>query len=160
MRVTEEPIDPEILESLAGAAGEAAELARIGVDAAPLEIVTAINDFVRQEQKEPAEDADHWDDRALPLGSLWGLQFVRQFGWQWANVTLHDHGDVKAMGVFSPDRSLAIYPFYFIFGCLENQAPVTILLAFNMLAEGKIPPLPANGYENVMEGVHHIVPPE
>jgi hypothetical protein len=160
MRVTEEPIDPDLLETLAGAAGEGAELAGTDVDADPADIITAINAFVRHEQKHPTEGIDPWDDRALPLGCLWGLQLVRQFGWEWANVTLHDHGDVKAMGLFSPDRSLAIYPFYFLFGCLENQAPVTILLAFNMLVAGKIPPLPSGGYENAMEGVHHIVPPE
>lgn len=160
MRVTEEPIDPELLDTLAQAAGEGAELARIGVDADPAVIVAAINDFVRHEQDEPVEGIDNWDDRALPLGCLWGLQVVRRFGWEWANVTLHEHGDVKALGVFSPDRSLAIYPFYFLFGCLENKVTVTILLAFNMLVEGKLPPLPPNGYENVMEGVHHIVPPD
>jgi hypothetical protein len=159
MRVTEEPIDPDILESLAGAAGEGAELAEVSLGATPAEIVRAINDFVQRQHGEPTDDVDNWEDRALPLGSLWGMQLVRQFGWEWANVTLHDHGDVKAMGVFSADRSLAVYPFYFIFGCLEHQATVTILLAFNMLVEGKIPPLPAGGYANVMEGVHHIVPP-
>ena len=160
MCVTEEPIDPDILESLAGAAGEGAELAEVSLDATPAEIVAAINDLVYRQQKEPTDDVDNWEDRALPLGCLWGMQLVRQFDWEWANVTLHDHDDVKAMGVFSPDRSLAVYPFYFIFGCLEHQATVTILLAFNMLDGGKIPPLPAGGYENVMEGVHHIVPPE
>jgi hypothetical protein len=159
MRVTEEPIDPETLASLEDAAGEGAELAGIRLDAPPLEIVAAINAFVRREQEQPTEGVDYWEDRALPLGCLWGLQLVSHFGWEWANVTLHDHGDAQAMGVFSQDRSLAIYPFYFLFGCLENGAPVTVLLTFNMLESGKIPPQAAKSYVNVMDGARHIVPP-
>jgi hypothetical protein len=159
MRITEAPIDPDMLQNIEGAAGEGAELAEIFVDDSPAAIVAAVNDLVVEEQKHPVEGIDHFDDRALPLGSLWGMQLVRQLGWQWAEVTLHDHNDAKAVGVFSPDRSLAIYPFYFIYGCLENGVPSTILLAFNMLLEGKIPPQEPKAYVNLMEHVHHIVPP-
>jgi hypothetical protein len=159
MRITEEAIAPDMLENIEGSAGEGAELADIDIEADPKTIVEAINRLVVHEQKHPTEGVDNWDDRSLSLGSLWGMQLVRQFGWQWVNVTFHDHNDAKAVGVVSPDRSLAIYPFYFIFGCLENGATSTILLAFNMLAAGKIPPQPPREYVNVMEHVHHIVPP-
>jgi hypothetical protein len=71
----------------------------------------------------------------------------------------HDRGDAEAVGVFSRDRSLAIYPFHFVFSCLEERAPVTILLAFQILSEGtRVPKLPAGGYENVMDNVHHSPP--
>jgi hypothetical protein len=62
--------------------------------------------------------------------------------------------------VFSSDRSLGIYPWYFILGCIENGAPATILLAWNMLKEGAIPEIESNSYTNLMDGVHHIIPPD
>ena len=79
--------------------------------------------------------------------------------WQWASVTFHDFEGSQAAGVFSPDRALAIYPFHFVYGCMENGAPVTILLSYNMLVDGtRIPALPKRGYENVMDNVRHVVP--
>ncbi len=157
MKVTEEPIKPGMLENIQGAAGEGAEMIGLSIDATPLEIVTALNSYVSKPPKK--RRLDNWYDRALPLGSLWGSQFVRQFGWEWTGVTFHDQGDSKAIGVFTNDRSLAVYPWHFIFGCLENQAPVTILLSFNMLLAGKIPPPEPKAYVNLMDGVHHIIPP-
>lgn len=112
------------------------------------------------EESADQESADQeLDDLAYTLGSLWGEQLVRQFGWRWAWVTFHDHDDSRTIGVFSPDRALAIYPFHFIHGCLRTHAPVTILLAFDILVDGKrVPSLPPGGYENVMDNVHHVVP--
>jgi hypothetical protein len=104
------------------------------------------------------EDGDD-DDPAYTFGSLWGEQLVRQLGWEWGRVTFHDHGDTRAIGVFSPDRALAIYPFHFVHACLRRDTPVTILLAFDILVEAKrVPPLPPRGYENVMDNVHHAEP--
>ena len=62
------------------------------------------------------------------------------------------------VGVFSTDRSLAIYPFQFVHGCIHNGVPVTIMLAYNMLKNGAIPKLPPLGYVNLTDGVRHVVP--
>ena len=158
-RISEAKISEEILANVRGAAAEMASAVGVAIDDEPLKIVTAVNAYVSK-PPETTGKVDNWTDRALPLGSLWGEQLVRQFGWEWASVTFHDKGDVKANGVFNKNRSLAIYPWHFVFGCLENKAPVTILLAFNMLAAGKIPDMEPGEYVNVMEGVHHIVPPD
>jgi hypothetical protein len=124
----------------------------------PQQIVEKIDDFVHRLQKGKVT-APKDEDVNILFGCLWGQQLVADFQWEWANVVFHDHNDSKAMGVFSPDRSLAIYPFHFIQGCIENGAPVTILLSFNMLIDKtRIPKLPARGYQNVMDAVHHIVP--
>ncbi len=148
-----------MLANIEGSAGEGAEYAGVEVDASPLEIVTAINKFVSKPPRKRSKSVDNWTDRALPLGSLWGCQLVRHFGWEWSSVIFHDHDDSKAFGVFAKDRSLAVYPWHFIFGCLENKAPVTILLAFNMLEAGKIPLQEAKAYVNLMDHVHFIIPP-
>jgi hypothetical protein len=175
MRITESPIETTTLATIHACALEAAErLDLTGDEATPQQLVAAVDEAVyglqREELSEPADDSaevpddddgpdDELDDLAYTLGSLWGEQLVRQLGWQWGWVTFHDHADSRAVGVFSPDRALAIYPFHFIHGCLRNNAPVTILLAFDILVDGKrVPPLPPGGYENVMDNVHHAVP--
>lgn len=158
MPVTESQIDASIMDSFPGVAQEGADL--LGIEAAqpPHAIVEAIHRFVH-EAGEPDPETDVWTEFALPLGTLWGEQLRRHFGWEWASVIQHDHDDFRAIGVFSTDRSLAIYPWYFVLGCLERGATSTILLAFNMLDANKIPPQPPRSYTNVMDGVHHIVPP-
>ncbi len=159
MNITEQPLDAAVASNLAGAAAEGAKLANISSTASPLQIVEAINAFVAKPPSSWFRKVDNWTDRALPLGSLWAEQMVRQFGWEWATVVRHDQGDSKAVGVFDPSRSLAIYPFDFVFGCLESKSYPTILLAFNMLVVGKVPELPARSYMNLMDGVRHVVPP-
>jgi hypothetical protein len=152
-------VEPHILEGIDGSAVEGASLAGVATDDPPLKIVTAINAFVSKPPRGSSGRVDNWTDRALPLGSLWGQQLVRQFGWEWSGVVFHDRGDTKAIGVLTKDRSLAIYPWHFVFGCLENNAPVTILLSFNMLLANKIPAQNKGEYVNLMDHVHHVIPP-
>lgn len=162
MNVTETSISSEMQNNIRNCACDAAQL--LGVDlkgATPVALVEAVDQFVHQWQKGERPDSAGEDDEdySLTLGSLWGEQLVRELGWQWAKVIFRDHEDSTAIGVFSADRSLAIYPFHFVYGCIENEAPVTILLAFNILVDGtRVPELPAGGYENVMDSVHHSVP--
>ncbi len=160
MRVTEEPLSDSTMALIPRSAKEGAELVRVAVDAPPLEIVTAVNAYVAHPPRRLFQRVDNWTDRALPLGSLWGGQLVRQFGWEWAAGTLHDYDDQKCPGVFDKPRSLAIYPFHYVLLCLENRVTPTILLAFNMLLAGDIPAQEPGGYANVMQHVLHIVPPD
>jgi hypothetical protein len=156
--ITETPIASEQQELIPKVAADAAAFLGLGGEVTAFEIVERVDEFIHQVQlgnRSPPIDGEP----DLLFGCLWGEQLVRELGWEWASITFHDHEDVKAIGVFSTDRSLAIYPFHFITGCLKNNAPVTILLSFNMLRDGtRIPPLPKGGYENVMDNVHHIVP--
>lgn len=169
-------LDTETAESISSYAEGAAKM--LGVDRAdssPLEIVSAIDRWIRAAQKEglPALQADdelsaeaklgngkhdkdaHANELAYHIGSLWGEQLVRELGWQWAFVVFEHRPDMEVAGVFSPDRSLAIYPLNFVFHCLADANPVTILKAFEILREGsRVPPLPEGGYENVMDHVH------
>jgi hypothetical protein len=159
LKITEGTVSNEIRGNIRDCARDAAEMLGIDLSRSAAEIVDAVDAFVYRWQKGERPKVREDDDLSLTLGSLWGEQLVRDLGWQWASVTFHDHGDSKAVGVFSPDRSLAIYPFHFVSGCMEKGASVTIMLSYNMLKDGtRIPPLPAQGYENVMDNVRHIVP--
>lgn len=161
--ISEQPVPAEILQNIKNCAGDADRLVGITVaQSTPADIMEAINRYVAdwQRGKRPPAGVTDPDDSQYTLGALWGEQLVAQFGWQWVNVTFHEHGDSQAFGVATPDRSLVVYPFHFLLGCLRDPGvPVTISLSFNMLAAGSIPALPAKGYENLMDGVHHIIPP-
>jgi hypothetical protein len=159
MNITETAIDAEMLSQIHASAAEGAELLGLNpAELSPDEVVAGIDIFIFNRQSDKGSHRD--DDSAdVSLGSLWGEQLVREFGWQWSSVTFHDYDGANAVGVFSPDRSLVIYPYHFIYSCLENDAPVTILLAFDVLKDGtRIPALPAGGFENVMDNVHHPFP--
>lgn len=58
---------------------------------------------------------------------------IRDLGWQWVEAMFDNDVANKAVGVASPDRSLIIYPMHLVFGCIVNNAVVTILLAYNAI---------------------------
>ena len=95
-------------------------------------------------------------DTSLALGIIWGNQIVKQFNWQWTCVI---QGKNEYYGVVSLDRSMVIYPTYFIKACLDNaRMDCTAMLSYNMLKANKIPKFRENEYRNVIEGIHRIVP--
>jgi len=113
MHVTEEPIPKDVMANIKGCAKDALKV--LGGDLAkadPATIVAAIDNFAYRWQKgkrPPINIVEDGEQAHLIFGSLWGEQLVKQLGWQWAKVTFHDYDDSCAFGVFSPDRSLAIY---------------------------------------------------
>ena len=163
-RISEDPCPADTLENIRACATDALDtLELVSAPSEPREAISGVNEFIRRWHKEnrPGEGSEDFEDSRLCMAALWGEQLAATFGWQWAWVTFHDFDDSRALGVFSANRSLAIYPFEFLLGCMRNpDVPVTILLAFNMLSAGKIPDYPANSFVNVMDHVHHIIPPE
>lgn len=163
MNITEERIPDEILGNIRGCANDALKvLGSKFAKAAPATIIEAVDDFAYRWQKgdrPPATLVEDGEEARLIFGSLWGEQLVKEFGWQWAKVTFHDYDDSIAFGVFSPDRSMAIYPLEFMLGCLRDpDVDVTVMLCFNMLKAGTIGKLKKKSYTNLMEGVQRIVP--
>jgi len=154
-------LDSDTASSLAGASKEGLEVLGLDASADAKAVIEAIDKFVFewQEGKRPPSDGFDPEDAPYALGSLWGDQLVRRFGWEWAMVTFHDHDDSVAPGVLSPDRSLAVYPIHFLFGALEDpDVDVTIALSYNMLEVGKVGKVKAKSFTNLMDGVQRIVP--
>jgi len=157
--ISECELEPSIQDLINGSASTAMQLLHLDSHASQERIVSAIDECIYQMQKGSGPSIGEDELPNCLFGSLWGKQLETKLGWEWAEICFHKYEDARAVGIFSPDRSLAIYPFHFIESCLDEGAPVTILLAFNMLVDGtEIPKLPHGGYENVMDNVHHIVP--
>lgn len=157
---TESELPNEWPQQIRESAQEALSILGLLASADPQTIVSAIDQFVYDWQcgKHPQIHCDA-EDLPYALGSLWGEQLVRQFQWQWKVITFHEHGDTKATGVVSPDRSLAIFPIHFIIGCLKDASvDATILLSFNMLKEHNPSDSKGPEYANFMEQVFRIVP--
>ena len=160
MDVTECPLREKTSANLPGAAMHGAEIVGVSIDEAPIRIVEAINSFIAEPPKKKwFQRIDNWQERAVPIGALWGTQMQRQFGWEWINLIQHDHDDLNVVAMFDMERTVGIYPFHYVYGCFENKVYPTVLLAFNMLVAGKIPKFDRRSYENLMDGVQHIVPP-
>jgi hypothetical protein len=163
MNITEGRVPSNIMTNIRGCAKDALKvLGKKYAKADPSTVVKAIDDFMYRWQRDdrPSEDiVEDGDTARLIMGSLWGEMLVEEFGWEWAKVTFHDYDDSVAFGVFSPDRSLAIYPLEFLLGCVQDpDVDVTVALSFNMLKAGKVPKLKKKSYTNLMDGVHRIVP--
>lgn len=157
---SEEPVDPSMFP-LEGAAEEGAAILGVSMSDKPDSIVAAIDKFVFAWQggKRKLKKGIDPEDVPYMLGSLWGQQLVRKFGWDWKMVTFHEHGDSTAPGVLSPDRSLAVYPIHFIIGCFEDSTvDATIMLSYNMLKAGDTGEDKPGEYLNYMDVVHRIVP--
>jgi len=158
--ISETPVPAEMLNNIKGCAGDAAAMLGLELSQTPAaEVIKAVDTFIYDWQQGKRPAVPEGDNLALTLGALWGEQLVRELGWHWAILTFPDDDASKATGVFPQDGALAIYPFTFVRKCLENNHPVTILLAYDMLKDAsKIPPLPPGGYADGMEIVHYIVP--
>lgn len=160
-KISEQPLAANIATPLAGAIRDGLSIVGLDETADPKTVIDALDAFVyawQGGQRPPKEELDP-EDAPLALGSMWGAQLVRQFNWQWAMITFHDHGNTIALGVLSPDRALAVYPIHFLMGCLQHpEVDCTIALSFNMLLADKVGKLKPKEYFNLMDGVHRIVP--
>jgi hypothetical protein len=158
---SEHPFPKSMAEALRADAEHGTKLLGVSPDDDPAIIVAAVDAFVYNWQcgdKPPKRVLDP-ENAPFTLGATWGQQLVHAFGWEWAIVTFHEHGDTTAPGVLSPDRSLAVYPIHFVMGCLQDSTvDTTILIAFNMLEAGKVGDTAPGSYFNLMDGVHRIIP--
>jgi hypothetical protein len=157
--------ESELLDEMPEQIAESAQQALSMLDLKPSDdsktIVSAIDQFVYdwQSGKRPPIPCDA-DDLPYTLGSLWGEQLVREFGWEWRMIIFHEHGDKQAPAVVSPDRSYVIYPIHFIIGCMQDASvDATILLSFNMMRDNAFAGDPSESkYANLMEQIFRIVP--
>lgn len=154
----ERPLSKAEAESFKRQTEMGAELLDLGKKSTvtPQEIVQRIDSFVDawQDAEIDTEELDVMDV-SKGLGALWAQQLIKEFKWNW--VCLEGAGNLYA--VVSQDRGLIINPVYFVKSCLDMpELDCTIMLAFNMLQEGQFEEIPENSFENVMEGVHRVIP--
>jgi len=166
MAITERALRPQEIKEIADHAARALGLLALPDPHAPPEaVLDALDDFIdrwQERQRSPLKrllsrgPAPNPTATALGLGFVWGDQLARRFGWEWTCV---QEGGAEAYAVAPPDRALIIYPTHFLKACLADpRADCTVMLAFNMLADGQMAGMPARGYENVMAGVRRVVP--
>src|SRR5690349_18230780 len=110
-------MDEELLDDIQSSAEEAAKLLELDLKTASAgEIVRAVDHCVFEMQKGKQTKFPDEEPPEYLLGGLWGEQLVKALGWEWAEVEFQNVEDAKAIGVFSKDRALAIFPFHYIYG--------------------------------------------
>jgi hypothetical protein len=161
MRVTETLMSPEAIAGISGHARNG----RCLFGAVPsVDDPDAIADWVdsivfawQDEERQPVASLEREDLIGI-LGFSWGEQIVAVHGWQWVNMVFHEYDDWETIAVVSPDRSLMILPFAFIYECLDDGADVTIGASLRVIGSDAVPTFPPNSYTNLMHGLRRIVP--
>ena len=122
--MTEKAVSEEELETIKGAAREALDVLgpQCVADADPRKLVAAVDSFVYRWHKDgrpPLGDNDvDPEDVPTMLAALWGEQIVADFGWQWTQIWFDEK--IWTYAVVPPDRSMVIFPFYFVEDCLSG----------------------------------------
>ena len=159
MNITESPPDKERMALIDSVANEAGGL--LGFDLAndpPQSVMSKVDEVIVDLIHEKPTPVSEDENPDLLLGVLWGACLVRQFGWYWSDVVVDDQFDEVA--VIAPQQEMIVFPLAFVAAVLDRQCVCTLALAFNMLLEeGQIEAFSPGAYENLMMGVHHLVPP-
>ena len=121
-------------------------------------IVAGIDDFIHKRQgplrnfTAPLKGFQGDDPAAArALGTVWGNQMVRAFGWEWICVTL---GETEHFVVAAPDRSLVVFAHEYAWKCMEsNDLECSIALSFDLVRGGAIERPPALTYTSMMPRV-------
>lgn len=129
-------LEEEEVDEIGKYAVQAAAFVEIGLQAAPRDVVTAINSCLREIEDGQRSRPD--DDTVMGIGILLGTQYTREFAWSWAYVTWDD--GFSAHCVTSPDRAYAIAPIQWVNGISKKETTTNVLLNFNMIAAGNVPP--------------------
>ena len=159
MDCAERPLADAVVTNLRGCAADGRRLLGLPADATPAAVVAAVDAFVHRWQRGDRPGGVAADDVPYVMGSLWGEQLVAALGWAWAEVTFRRHADVPAAAVVSADRALAVFPIHFVLACATDpDADVTIALAFERLAAGRVDGFTPGGFANVMDVVHRDGP--
>jgi hypothetical protein len=74
--------------------------------------------------------------RLLALGAGWGMALQAALGWRWLWLAFDED---RAPALASPDLAFVHLPLAYMFGQAEAR-DVTVLLLFNLLREGTLPP--------------------
>jgi hypothetical protein len=110
---------------------------------APHAVVRAINEFVRQLRAD-LPGGDQAAELALTIGCLLGQQWCGEFGWEWRLVSLPGF---EGYGVVPPDRRFVYFPMQDVYDLLISESDeLNLLLLFNMVAAGNVPPASAHEY--------------
>ena len=159
MKVSESHPDQKRQSLIRGVTADAAELLDINLSKdPPVEIMGKVNEAIVAIVFNKPTPVSQDENPDLILGCLWGEQMKRQFNWYWADVLLDD--SIKEIAMISPNQEMIIFPFSFVGACLNKQCISTVLLAFNLLLENdRIGEIEPGAYENIMLGIHHLIPP-
>jgi hypothetical protein len=165
MTISETPMPPEAIAGISAHAREGRALCGVVFGGEPTDDDSrTVVDWVDHAISEWQRTGLHPDlevgreDMIGVLGFTWGEQIVAAHGWQWVNLTFHEHNDWQTIAVVSTDRLLMILPFAFIYECLDRGADVTIGMSIRAIGSDVVPTLPPGGYLDLMHGLRRVVP--
>jgi len=141
----ERELSAEEFRELEGLLPQAYRLVGLDPGSAPSAsaVVRAINDVIGRLRADPPGE-ERAIDLSLALGCLLGQQWCTGLGWEWRLVTV---GGFEGYGVVPADRRFAYFPMRDLHDLLRRKASeLNVLLLFNMVAAGNVPPASPHEY--------------
>jgi hypothetical protein len=115
-------------------------------------IVAGVDSFIRRRKNllAPLKGVEGDNaEAAAALGTVWGNQVAREFGWEWICVMIDGEEHFVAA---APDRALVIFAHEYVRECLDSKTmDCAIALSFDMLRAGAIEPPAALSYTSMMK---------
>lgn len=138
----ERDLKQDELEEVAAAMLSGAHALGISAGDAPKAVVTAINTLLGDHLDGTSTRPS--DDMIIDLAVLLATQYSRAFKWSWAMVTWEN--GYEAYSMVSPDKSLAFTPIPWVKEIVDGEKAPNVLLHFNMIEAGKLPPASPGDY--------------
>ncbi|MEW4455943.1 hypothetical protein AB1L30_24965 [Bremerella sp. JC817] len=160
--ITEGTVNEENMNLIQAVTQDAAEYLDLSLEEdTPDAIIAKVNETIRDIKLDRGNPFPEGEDIEILLGCLWASQLIKAMDFAWVEIDFNDEADTKAIGLVSPTRNIAIYPFSFVHSCLTAGVICTIALSYNMLKENGVESYyEPKQYGDLMADVHHIVPPE
>ncbi|PWD51352.1 hypothetical protein C8046_12460 [Serinibacter arcticus] len=112
--------------------------ARLGLipEADPEEVLRAVEDVLHLHRR-GGDELDRQD--LITLGVVVGDVFVRNLGWEWANLTYPD--GATAFAVLDETHAVGNQPMNWVYDIAGNaNREIALVLGYNLVARGEWPP--------------------
>ena len=121
-------------------------------------IIARIDQYIQELQESDSIPWDAWYEYYAPLGTLWGEQIGRTYGWEWERIWLEEHEGDFVYAIVSPNRSMMVYPFQYIISCVESGRTVAVSQVYRSLGANKrLQELPAGSYTDILSNLAFLV---
>jgi hypothetical protein len=158
MNITEKIVDKASIDELTRMSSNVLSHIELPVGDSLLDSIDKAVYSWQQSESPPKGGELDADDFIFAFGTAWGNTVVQQHGWQWVDLTFHEHDDWVGRAVVSPDRSLYILSYAHIHECLGGTDEVKISMSINVIGSELIPALEPHSYVNLIHNVQRIVP--
>lgn len=92
------------------------------------------------------------------MATAWGNIIIKDFNWEWTQLTFKDYDDWSTLAVVNHDHSQRVLPFAYLHDCINNETEVKISALITALQSDVIPTQAPGSYTDIIEGIQRLLP--